>query len=222
MAIEASLFLLGLNVNDFTADPNGLPEGAIGYVNFADRTYWFGENVTLDSVFGDDSYFTDVITPEEINEDGWAPAGTSSTGFLGEAQTMMFDGCTFTAEMNLAAANSGFDIQLLDIDTFDPAFQVFLGQTGGNSTGITSDGNDFETNSTEFLPEGLHKVACTMIDGKIAASIDGAALISISRAWNSPPDRCGMTFRGQAGAYVVSLVFYPPQLDADLPGLSSL
>lgn len=218
-----SPFFATFGLSGFHSDPTGLPAGATGYVNFSAGTYYFDNSQSIDDVFGSDGYFTDTIAPEEINASGWAPPARSSTAFLGQALAVLVAGCTFVIDTNMLG-DSSLSVEMLDRNTFDPDLIVVLGTAAsGNSTVVSADGTSTtDTNDPEFMSAGTHRVACTMTDGKIAASIDGAAIIEMLYAWPNTPGSAGLTFEGAAGSYVSLLTFYPVQTNAALITLSTL
>lgn len=107
---------------------------------------------------------------------------------------------------------------LIDYNTYYYSPLSFDGSITENEIGDQFSGDVTEAQ----LTFGSHKVALTMVDGKISRSTDGAVIITINpaAAWNPAPTVLG--FIVTIGVVIESIGIYPAQPDVDLPALSAL
>lgn len=218
--------LANAGVSILNLDAAGLPEGALGYADFAAGTYYlFDASYDIADLFGDDGYNPDdILVGDIIPGLGWAPSGVKLVGFKGAALAMALAGFTAVIDVTLMGEDDlGLTLEVIDTIDMDPTWAAVYIARAGASSGISIDaGNNVTEHDPEYLSEGRHKVAVTIVDGKIAASFDGGAVLEILASWPTVPNAADLYFRPQPGSVMHSLVFYPPQANAALPGLSTL
>jgi hypothetical protein len=214
----------GCHQQTLSQSASALPSGAIGYVDFAAGTYFFGESLDLDDVFGNSSpsYYPDPINPAHISANGWEPPMGQNyfIGFIGALAAQVLAGATVVLDATLAAPGR-VEVGLAHVATNEPYLAAML-DTAEESCGLTPDGTNTITEFPGTQGAGRHKMAATFIEDRISGSVDGGAVIADTTPWANAPDTCGFGLTPQIGLFVASLVIYPPQDDADLPTLSAL
>lgn len=211
--------------------PEWVPEGALAAGSFATQQYYCGgSEITENEFFAvipSDPYFS-PYDPANHTEDGLifsdpVPPASSyvvqiNSEFisgLGGGMTMVID--IFNA--NIDQDTIGFDIFSID-QTLWMSAMVGLGEVqiydGSGVIGLITG-----------LDDGRHRIAVTIISGKIAVSHNGGAVV----LHEEPPEfanqfeNVGVFINASASGYtniIYSTDAYSPKDDADLPALSAL
>lgn len=202
--------------------PGTLPDGTepLIFLDFENGVYTAdGVPVALgDVVVENNEYGT--FNPSDVDSGvGLVPTGgTSSPTLTGDALALVIAGSTSIFTFVLTQEDAQIQIEMVDFPDFNTYYFCAQEATFGNEQ--LSDGATSIPADTIGL--GTHKIALTMIDGKLARSVDGGAADVIDPAlpWTIAPNFLGM----QIGLDVVleSIGLYPPQDDGDLPTLSAL
>lgn len=193
-----------------------------------------GDLVVLGDVAGDPGEgFGDFDPAGIVGGVGFRPVealtGSNTVALLGAASALVLGGSTtiyraagFTNSADPGVAGEVF-VEMRDED-YNTYYAAKL-------TALTiSSGCKLEDNSGDQtvspLATGTHKAAITMIDGKMAMSIDGGAVLLYDPAdpWTVAPTFYVISVGGpwETAFALESIGIYPPQVDADLPALSAL
>jgi hypothetical protein len=175
--------------------------------------------VTEDDTFGqwDEASITAGVGIDEA----------ASMTLTGEALTLVLAGSTaiytFVTSGNNAAT---IQTEMIDWPDFNTYYYARVGSPASNNRfndNVADTVYDYDGGEGDVMPNGTHKVAVTMINGKIARSIDGAAVVSINPAepWAVAPNFLGITV-AEGDVVLEALALYPAQPDAELPALSAL
>jgi hypothetical protein len=215
----------------FTQSSADLPEGATGYIDFANGAFFFvDESYQLNEVIGAGTYYEPGVDVNDIDAStGWEPSTTALSAFIGDAFTALAAGATIVMDVELTGDTTNYstvEIGVIDHNTFEPHAIVNISTSVGSS-GISPDGTSTFTEFVEIgalagVEAGRHKVAVTLMPNKIAASLDGGAVIEDLTTWTNAITDAGFGLWPQPGSYIRSIVFYPVQDNAALVTLSAL
>lgn len=201
-----------------------LPDGTEPFIfaDFENAVYLIdGEAATVQDILIEDNTYgtwnpaTHIVPATGINN-----ASGSSPVFTGDALTLILGGSTVVYEVEFldASASAIFLVEMIDWPDFNTYYtsalkalsESFVGDNVAPNVEVPGSGS------------GLHKVAITFINGKIAWAVDGVAQTGIdpAAAWTPAPNF--MAMQVNSDAVVKSIGMYPAQDDADLPTLSAL
>lgn len=165
-------------------------------------------------------------------DEAWVTPGVgiqhpASMTLTGDALALVLAGATaiYTVDIVTADSDATMQVEMVDWPDFNTYYFAKLGSLGA----VIQIGDNVAPNLHDYgdgitgLPTGVHKAATTMIDGKIARSIDGLAVSSIDPAapWTVAPNFLGIS-TGSANIVLEKIALYPAQDDAELPALSAL
>jgi hypothetical protein len=169
-----------------------------------------------------------TVLVEDTDFGDWNPArvvgGTGLVGnndvapvLAGDTLDLITAGSTIVAYFT--GTDGAFRFELVDSSDYN-TYYSYKGEFGDGLFGRIDDAIDNVT--MDELANGYHKIALTMIEGKIALSTDGAVVVAIdpAAAWSPPVAIMNMIVA--PGITLETIGLYPPQDDADLPGLSAL
>lgn len=151
-----------------------------------------------------------------------APGGTTNPSFIGDALDLLLSGSTLLMSFIMAAdgLSHNLKVEMISWAGFETYYFGEASKGVTDEVFLTLDDTSGEIYS-EPLAAGAHKMALTIIDGKISACLDGGAVITINPAtsWAVAPNFVVLAAKR---ATVEDIGFYPAQDDADLPALSAL
>ena len=151
---------------------------------------------------------------------GYAPPDgvKGEAAFTGEALTRVLAEATILVEFEVGATPRPAQFTMHDPD-FN--FEYALSYSSTYSITDNFDVANLLAGGTMPIAAGLHKLVVTVENGRIAASLDGGAVVSIAAvAWDPAPTTFWLSIRGPSIFKLLGI--YPLQDDADLPSLSAL
>lgn len=196
---------------------HALPNGTepLVFLDFKNGVYESeGVNVAVSSLVVENTDFGDYSESDIQAGVGLVEADPT---FFGDALDLLLDGSTVVCSFTMPVqTTTGITFEMVDSISYNLDYHAtFLNDVHCRLTDEVNSPTDVDP-----LAPGLHKVALTMIDGKIAASVDGGTLFSLNpaAAWSPAPQ---IVIFGCSGAVIESIGLYPAQVDADLPALSA-
>lgn len=205
----------------FTMDEDGLPEGATGYINFVDLTFYTeGGNEDIDEVITEDANFGAFNPANIIEGTGLVGGVTSKPVIIGTARTQILAGATVVFDFTFSSGLNGYFV-LLAYD--DPDFNfTWQCQPASVEAGFT--GNIMATHPPTDLDDltlGAHRAAWTIEDTGVKVSIDGAAVVSDA---GTAEDFALLNATGMevfADATLRSIAIYPPMSNAEMQAITA-
>lgn len=212
MASGQSIAIAPALVDGIATGGTWVPEGAVAAADLENGRYYAnGAETTLEAMFVEDlvNWFPwdGSVGPGGLT-DGQNPALAPAVAaglVTGCTVVTTFDAVGEADAPTVVFADSGF---LAEIDL------VY----GIGATRIAYDGNE---TTPAVAAAGVHKAAFTVSSTKLACSVDGAAVQTIT-APGGGYDVDGIWFLSDGETKLKSIAFYSPQLDAALPALSAL
>lgn len=201
------------------ASGGDIPAGAIYYTSFKDGVYWDGADSTLlDMWFSDPTWGVWVeatVVPgtglRNTASDDPYDSDPSLVSSLIPALTT--SGTTIVMDVTL---NSGGNARF-DFFKSDYSVEFFVSLPSGGTSFI--DGT-VHVDSPHSMSIGHHKVAVTITGTKAVISVDGETAVSGAHATTLSAVTSFAV--GVTLGVIDTVLFLPPQADADLPALSSL
>lgn len=196
-----------------------LPNGTepLIFLDFKNGIYQSeGVNVAVSSLVVENTDFGNYSVSNIQADIGLVEADPT---FFGDALDLLLGGstvvCSFTLPVPTAA---GITFEMVDSASYNLDYHAtFLNDVHCRLTDEVNSPTDVDP-----LAAGTHKTALTMIDGKMAASIDGGTLYALNPAVAWIPAPQIVIFGCGGNAVIESIGLYPVQSDADLPTLSAL
>ena len=174
---------------------------------------------TLGNVLVENTDFGEWNPANVVADVGLTGGAGSAPVFTGDPMDLIATGATIVAYFTGAADADALRFELVDSADYT-TYYSYNGRFGEVGTGQLADNSSSE--SLPLLTVGYHKIALTMEEGRMAVSVDGAAVVVIDPAdpWTPPVAIMNLI----VGAYITleTIGIYPAQDDADLPGLSTL
>jgi hypothetical protein len=152
------------------------------------------------------------------------PVDNASCKLIGDAADLIIAGATFVCGLSVPSIPPGvsnFAVSLAVFGSdFDPYYQASFIRANFNME--MDDSYDKNVKQAADLLAGSHKVAVTIVSGRMAASIDGQAVVTAEpcEPWDGSQDSASVDV--VEGSVVEYVGLYPAQDDADLPLLSAL
>lgn len=147
--------------------------------------------------------------------------GGSNPLIIGDPLTLIVAGSTLVMDFQLTDDAGSGAVTISLIDGVDYNTTYFSRASAATNATMLIDTLGTQVDGAT-LSISAHRQALTMIDGKIAASVDGGTLYTISpaTAWDPVP----AVFVMGVGAHAIleRIAIYPPQADGALPGLSTI
>jgi hypothetical protein len=201
-------------------DSGGIPEDAIYYTSFKDGVYWDGADTTLGALWISDP-----------NWGAWESATViPGTGLQNTGSDGPYDGDPSLDPSLIAALKAsgttivlGFVLEAdgnARFDLFKDDYNVeFFATAAAGGSSFFQAGGTFADSSLS-LTAGTHKLAATVTTTKIVISIDGETAVPATHS-NTLTDVTSFGL-GITHGVLDTVLFLPPQADADLPALSAL
>jgi hypothetical protein len=200
--LDISLFLLGLNVNDH-ALPNGTEP--LVFLDFKNGAYTvIGASVAVGSLVVENADYGNYSASDIHAGVGLVE---SNPTFFGDALDLIIGGstilCTFTIPAPDAGATAAVAFEM--VDSTDYNLDYFAHFEDDLSCYLDDGPSARATFPT--LTTGRHKAALTMIDGKLAASIDGNTVFAVDPAvaWSPAPQVVILAVAGNAAVESIGL-----------------
>lgn len=207
--------------------------GALGVTDFVNGVYQLSEVNTDIATMIDQPL---LISPGQGLRIQWDTDG-GVVHLLGSFLTIM---CSYryTAILEYSDDNNDWSYCVLDAmdASFNSEFGIYAplvsGAAGVQATDYqNSIGNSYLTTSSAISPAfpGNRKIAVTRASDHLAMSVNGGSVITTSGTFPTTYLGDDAVLGGQYGTtwaafsgYIRKLIFYPVQLDTDLPGLSTM
>jgi hypothetical protein len=186
-------------------------------MDFVNGNYWDGTSeVTLSDLIGQNPSNWGPFDPEtDLTEAGIV---SGSPILVGEALARAVAGCTFLFGVNVNTDPGTFSTEA--IKSADFSTDLYCAATGPSTADLMV--KDFITNVSNHgapsLQAGQNKIAFTLSQTKLSASVNGAAVRTIVATVPTAIDEIVMSMGFGA---IVSVAIYSQMDDADLPGLST-
>jgi hypothetical protein len=198
--------------------------GALGTFNFVTGAYnWNGGALTAADVVDQ----IDWIGAAGLAVPGDAPAGAQ---VIHAPAASLIESCHFTAVLEVEILGDAERSLLLTTQNSGGAYYVQASYwdewEGRCNDGV---GAPFAIDDANGISNGVHKLAITRIDNKVALSVDGNAVVIDATACVLPVDGFPMV-EAYLGGYstgtlqavnIRALAVYSPQPNSALPGLSA-
>lgn len=206
----------------WTMDPEGLPEGAIGFVDFTTLTFYTeGGNEAIDQVITEDAVFG-TFDPENIVEGTGLIGGvTSKPAIVGTALTQILAGATVVFDFTFVTGANGY-FSLITYDSPDFNFTWGCGPASVEAGFDSYLSADLPTTIFTDLPLGAHRAAWTIQSTGVKISIDGEAVIADA---GTAEDFALLNAAGMEvfdNCVLRSFAVYPPMNDAEMEVISAL
>lgn len=206
----------------FTMDPGGLPDGAIGFINFVDLTFYTeGGNEDIDEVITEDAENFGEFNPANIVEGtGLVGSPTSKPVIVGSALAQILAGATVVFDFSFVSGTDGYFIILAyDSPDFNFTWQCAEASVEASFTGSIA--ATFPSTELADLALGAHRAAWTIESSGVKVSTNGGAVVSDA---GDPGDFALLNAAGMEvidDAILRSIAIYPPMNDAEMQAISA-
>lgn len=215
---------------------SGVPDGALVHLDFINGIYFDGAMATAADVIGEPQYITG--SGLAISYDNESSAGEAVVHVIGDALAALLT-LNWTIVVEYEEFYSGgisFLLGMLNADwaSYTKYVQLERWDAGDGLELVISD-FDFNNGNLErtrgandpFGP-GIHRIAATRTNSKLAISVDGGGALVYNAAANAGVTAINATIGSRENEFLYNdfnfrrLTVYAPQDDAALPGLSAI
>lgn len=211
----------------FALDAGGLPEGATGFIDFTDMTFYTeGGNEDIVDIIGSNVDWGYPFDPEAITL-GVGLSGTSGE-FLGTCRDILLAGgvVVFDVEVSAGVADGRTHYTIFDVPDQNYLWLAMFGTVEHSnplsSSLVAASGADPRP---PLLTIGNHKIADQFAAGVCKCCTDGGDVI-VADTTDYPAnfgDFNTVAFAVDAGINLRTITIYPPPMnDAEMQALSSL